>query len=241
MASADFFPLTGVQAFIGRVFTGEDERKGRDNIALLDNGFWRREFAASPGVLGQSIHLDNRHFTIIGVLPPGLRFPTFGRREVWIPLTARRNVGGGGFGDTLVIGRLRPGLSRNAAQAQMDALTDQLRHDGLRYRVPAAVVRPLREWLAADVRGTMWMLSGAAGFLLLIGCANLANLLLARGTERRREMTIRAAMGAARGRLAVQLLTENLLLVFLGGSMGMALAFTAVRAVPAIQSHPTRG
>jgi putative ABC transport system permease protein len=235
LVSADFFPLIGAQPSTGRLFTREDEREGRDDIALLDNGLWHREFAASPSVLGQTVNLNNRQFTIVGVLPPDVHFPTFGRRDVWIPLAARRRPGGGGFGGTLVIGRLRQGVTRDAAQANMDAVTQQIRLEGPGYRVPAAVVTPLREWLASAVRTTLFMLAGAAGFLLLIACANLANLLLTRGTGRRREMTIRAAVGAGRARLAVQMLTESLLLTAIGGLAGMALAYAAVGAVPAIR------
>ena len=235
MVTADFFPLIGVQPSIGRLFTREDEREGSDGIAVLDNGFWRREFAASPAVLGQTINVNNRLFTIVGVLPPNAHFPTFGRPDLWRPLVSRRRLAGGGFGGTLVIGRLRDGVSRTAGQANMDAITEQIRGEGLHYRVPSAVVRPLREWLAGDVRRTLLMLSGAAGFLLLIGCANLANLLLTRGAGRKREMTIRAAIGAGRLRLVVQTLTEGLLLTAIGGSAGMVLAYAAVRAVPAIQ------
>lgn len=236
LVSADFFPLIGVSPSIGRLFTHEEDEPDRDNVALLDNGFWHREFAASPGVLGQSISLDNRQFTVIGVLPPDVHFPTFGPRDVWIPLAAQSRPGGGGMGGMLVVGRVRRGVTREAAQASMDAVTQRIRGDIHGYRVLAAVVAPLREWLAGEVRTTLLMLAGAAAFLLLIACANLANLLLARGTSRRREMAIRAAVGAGRARLAVQMLTESLLLTVVGGVGGMALAYAAVRVAPAIRA-----
>ena len=236
LVSADFLPLIGVNPSIGRLFTREEDEPDRDNVALLDNGFWHREFAGSPGVLGHSINIDNRQFTVIGVLPPDVHFPGFGPREVWLPLAARHRPRGGGIGGTLVIGRLRRGVTREAAQGSMDAVTQQIRADIHGYRPPAAVVTPLREWLTGEVRTTLLMLAGAAAFLLLIACANLANLLLARGAGRRREMAIRAAVGASRSRLAIQMLTESLLLTAIGGVGGMALACAAVRVAPAIRA-----
>ncbi len=236
MVTADFFPLTGVRPALGRLFINAEAQDGRDGVALLDNGFWRREFAASPGVLGQTINFKDRQFTVIGVLPPGVHFPTFGPRDIWIPMVVHRAQGCGGYGATLVVGRLRPGVTREAAQANMDAVTGRIRIDNPCFRRDAAVVVPLREWLAGEVRTTLFMLAGAALFLLLIACANLANLLLTRGTGRRREMAIRAAVGAGRARLAAQMLSESLLLTSMGGMAGLALAYAAVRAAPAIRA-----
>ena len=236
LVSAEFFPLIGVNPTLGRLFTRQEDEPDRDNVALLDNRFWRREFAANPGVLGQTISLDNRPFTVIGVLPPDVHFPTFGERDLWIPLAAQHRPRGGGIGGLLVMGRLRPGVTREAAQSAMDAVTRQIHADIRAYSAPGAAVKPLREWLAGEVRSTLLMLAGAAAFLLLIACANLANLLLARGTGRRREMAIRAAVGAGRARLARQMLTESLLLTAIGGAAGMALAYAAVRVAPAIRA-----
>jgi predicted permease len=234
--SADFLPLLGVNPPLGRLFSSHEDESGRDNVALLDSDFWRREFGANRSVLGRSISLDNRQFTIIGVLPPGVHFPTFGRRDVWVPLAARRRPFGGGIGGVLVIGRLRRGATREAAQASMDAVTRQIHTDIRSYRAADAAVAPLREWFAGEVRATLLMLAGAAAFLLLIACANLANLLLGRGASRRREMAIRAAVGAGRARLAAQMLTESLLLTAIGGAGGLALAYVAVRVAPSIRA-----
>jgi len=237
MVNGDFFPIIGARPVLGRLFTREDERQGSDNVAVLDNGFWQREFSASPTVLGRSINIKDRQFTIVGVLPPGVHFPTFGTRDVWIPLASDREQSCGGYGGTLVLGRLREGVSREAAQSNMDAVNEQVRTANPCFRrVTGAVVVPLREWLAGDVRTTILMLAGAAVFLLLIACANLANLLLTRATGRRREMAIRAAIGAGRWRLAVQMLTESLLLTTLGGAAGIGLAAAAVRVAPAIRA-----
>jgi putative ABC transport system permease protein len=236
LVSAEFLPLIGVNPALGRLFTREEDEPDRDNVALLDNGFWHREFAASRGALGQSVSIDGRQYTVIGVLPPDVHFPGFGPRDVWIPLATGHRPNGGGYGGTLVIGRLRRGVSREAAQASMDAVTQRIRADIHGYRPLAAVVTPLREWLAGEVRTTLLMLAGAAAFLLFIACANLANLLLARGAGRRREMAIRAAVGAGRARLAVQMFIESLLLTALGGVGGMVLAYAAVRVAPAIRA-----
>ena len=233
--SADFLPLIGVRP-LWAACSPARRTTGRDNVALLDNGFWRREFSGSPGVLGQSIRIADREFTVIGVLPSDVHFPTFAPRDVWLPLAAGRSPHGGGRGGTLVIGRLRRGLTREAAQANMDAVTRRIRADLPEFAVAPAVVTPLRGWLAGEVRTTLLMLAGAAAFLLLIACANLANLLLAHGAGRRREMAVRAAMGAGRARLAAQMLTESLLLTVIGGVAGMALAYAAVRVVPAIRA-----
>jgi putative ABC transport system permease protein len=234
--TAGFFRLIGLQPSIGRVFTREEDEPGHDIVALLGNNFWHREFAASPGVLGQTISLNDRQVTVIGVLPPDVHFPGFGPSDIWIPLAARTNPGGGGLGGTLVVGRLRPGTSREAAQAEMDTVTRRMRSELTRFPTRGAVVVPLREWLAGEVRGTFFMLAGAAAFLLLIACANLANLLLARGAARRREMAIRASVGAGGRRLAAQMLTESLVLAAIGGLGGMALATAIVRAAPAIRA-----
>jgi len=234
--SAGFFPMIGVLPALGRLFTRDEDQDGRDSVALLDHGFWQREFGGSPKVLGQTIVLGERPVTIIGVLPPETHFPGFGARDIWVPLAAKASLGGGGRGDVLAIGRLRPGVTREGAQAAMDAVTRQIGIERTRYRASAAVVTPLQPWLVGEVRRTFLMLAGAAAFLLLIACANIANLVLARGTGRRREMAIRASVGAGRARLAAQLLTESVLLAAIGGVIGMGLAVAAVRAAPAIRA-----
>lgn len=232
--SSNFFALIGVRPALGRLFSGEEDRDGRDSVALLDAGFWHREFGGDPNVLGKTVILKERAFTVIGILPAELRFAGFGAADVWIPLAARPSTGGAGRGDILAIGRLRQGATRESAQAEMDAITKQIALERSQYRPSAAVVMPLHDWLISEARRTFVMVLGAAAFLLLIACANIANLMLVRGTGRSREMAIRASLGAGRKRLAAQMLTESVLLAAIGGVVGMALAFAAVRAVPAI-------
>ena len=234
--SAAFLPLIGVQPALGRLFTPEEDRDGRDSVVLLDHGFWQREFAGNPNALGRTIVLNERPVTIIGVLPPDTRFPGFGQRDIWVPLAAKGNTNSWGRGGVIAIGRLRPGVTAKAAQAEMDAVARQIAVERPMYRTTTAVVMPLQPWLVGEVRRTFLMLAGAAAFLLLIACANIANLVLARGTGRRREMAIRASVGAGRGRLAAQMLTESLLLSIIGGVVGMGLAVVAVKAAPAIRA-----
>jgi predicted permease len=237
MVSSEFFRLIGKQPALGRMFSREEDQDGGEPVVLLDNAFWRREFGGDPGVLGRTITLAETAYTIVGVLPPDTRFPGSGRRDLWMPLKARLSLGCGGRGGILAIARLRSGVTRQGAQAEIDALREPINRELASCRARgSAVVMPLRDWLVGEARGTFLMVLGASVLLLLIACANLANLMLARGTGRRREMAIRAAIGAGRWRLAAQRLTESLLLAAIGGALGTALAFAAVRAAPAIRA-----
>jgi predicted permease len=232
--SAGFFDLIGVRPELGRLFSPEEDELGHNSVALIDDEIWRRKFGRDPGVLGQTVVLGNSPLTIIGVLPPDTRFPGSGRRDLWTPLAAYLSLGCGGK-EFLTIGRLRPGVTRGAAQAEIDALRPHIAKE-LACGMRRGIVMPLRDWLTEGIRGQFLMLAGAAAFLMLIACANLANLMLARGTGRRREMAIRAAIGAGRWRLAAQSMTESLLLAAIGGLFGVALASAAVRAAPAIKA-----
>jgi putative ABC transport system permease protein len=176
--SSGFFDLIGVRPEIGRLFTREEDQRGRDTVALIDDAVWRREFGRDPGVLGKTIVLGDRRLTIIGVLPPGARFPGSGPREVWLPLAAQLSLGCAGRGNLLAIGRLSPGVTREAARAEIDVLRPQIAKE-LNCGMRRGIVMPLRDWLTGGIRGQFLMLVGAAAFLMLIACANLANLMLA--------------------------------------------------------------
>lgn len=232
--SYDFFRLIGAQPLIGRSFTEDEDQGGERPVALLDAGFWRREFGADPNILGRTVILDEKSFQIIGVMPGGLRFANFGVTDFWIPLVANRSARAGG--DVVAIGRLRPGVTQEAAQAEMDAIMQQIRREQQQDSQTYVVVKPLHEWIVGDVRRTFLVLLGAVSFVLLICCANIANLLLARTAARRKEMAIRAALGAGRGRLVRQTLIESVMLAMIGGAVGAGLAVMIVNAVPAIQS-----
>jgi putative ABC transport system permease protein len=231
-ASAEIFDLMGARPLVGRLFSAEETQPGHDQVVLLDEGFWRREFGGDPHVIGQSMIFGELQRTIVGILPAGIRFADFGARDVWMPLVRRPN---GEYGGVVVVGRLCPGVTPAGAQAVVNAVMAQspYRRSG---KLPTAFVKPLREWMVGDVRSTFLTLMGAAAFILLIACANVANLLLARAAARQREMALRAALGAGRWRLARQALVESVLLGTMGGAAGTVLAFAATRAVPAIKA-----
>jgi predicted permease len=232
--SDDFFAVIGARPVLGRVFSQNEDRPGQPSVARLNTGFWQREFGGDPRILGRTIVLDDNRFTIIGVVPADLRFAYFGATEVWIPLAAHPNFRSGG--GTVVIGRLRNRVTPAAAQTEMDAVMEQIRREHIEDSQTYVAVKPLDEWMVGDVRRTFLALLGAVAFVLLICCANIANLLLARGMTRQKEMAIRAALGAGRGRLVRQSLIESLLLSLIGGTLGVALAALSVYAVPAIKA-----
>jgi predicted permease len=233
--SYDFFRLIGTRPLVGRSFTKDEDQVGQASVALLDAGFWRREFGADSNILGRTIVLDDKPVMIIGIMPAELRFASLlGLPDVWIPLAANRDFRGGG--DVVAIGRLRPGITQEAARTEMDAIMQQIGREHREDSENCVVLKPLHEWIVGDVRRTFLVLLGAVAFVLLICCANTANLLLARTQARQKEMAIRAALGAGRGRLVRQTLIESVLLSMIGGAVGAALAALAVRAVPVIKS-----
>ncbi len=234
VTSYDFFQLIGAQPLLGRSFGKEEDQPGRASVALIDEGFWQRQFGGDPKVLGRTVVLDEKPFTIIGVMPGRLRFAHFGLTDVWIPLAANRSFRSGG--DVVALGRLRPGVTQGAAQTEMDAVMQQIRREQQQDSQTYVVVKPLHEWVVGDVHRTFLVLLGAVALVLLLCCANIANLLLARNSARQKEMAIRVALGAGRARLVRQTLIESIILSMFGGAAGAGLATLAVRAVPWIRS-----
>jgi predicted permease len=231
--SFNFFSLVGVQPILGRTFTKDEDQPGRGDVALVDAGFWRRELGGEADLLGRKIILDDKLYSIIGVLPPGVRFGYFAT-DIWIPMAADRRFRAGG--DVVAVGRLRPGVTRETAQAEMDAIMRAIGHEHVQDSKTGVLVEPLHDWVVGDVRRTFLLLMGAVAFVLLICCANIANLLMAHSTSRQQEMAIRAILGAGRWRLARQSLVESILLASIAGSVGFWLAVAVVRAVPRIRS-----
>jgi putative ABC transport system permease protein len=229
--SSGFFRTLGVQPLLGRAFTRQEDQPGQGTVALLDAGFWRREFGGDPNILGRSIVLDDRPYHIIGVLPE-IRF--YGATDIWTPIEANRMFRGGG--DVVAVGRLHPAVTQKAAQAEMHAIMAQIRREHREDSKTGVLVEPMQDWVVGDIQSSFFMLLGAVAFVLLICCANIANLVLARSMARRKEMAIRAALGAGRLRLVRQSVIESVLLAVIGGGLGIALAFAAVRAVPAIRA-----
>jgi predicted permease len=229
--TADLFPLLGVQPALGRAFlTGEDQ-PGAAAVAVIGDGLWRRRFGGDPALVGRTIVLGGKSVTVVGVMPPGFQFAPFWftQAELWLPLVlgdpSHNRLADRDGRSLRVFARLRPGVSRDQAQAEMDLIWR-----GLEQRYPdsdrhlAVVVDPLHEKVVRNVRQPLLILLAAVGFVLLIGCANVANLLLARASARRKELGLRAALGASRGRLLRQLLAESALLAITGGALGVLLA-----------------
>ena len=234
--SAVFFSLLGVKPALGRDFMSGEDEPGAGPVVLISADLWKRKFSAAPDVLGKSLTLDDKSYTIVGVLPAS--FNLFRSIDVYVPIgqwnnpaLRNRSAGLGIHG----IGRLRPGVTLEQAQADMDRVMRDL---AATYpdanRGNGASLIPLKELLVGDVRLILWMLLGAVGFVLLIACVNVSNLLLARSTGRTREFAIRAALGARQSRLIRQLLTESVLLALIGGALGLLLAGWGTRAALAV-------
>jgi predicted permease len=234
--SPGFFPLLGVQAQFGRVFRDEEGQPGRDNVALISNGLWKRRFASNPAVVGTTIPINSRGFVIVGVLPEGFSYPA--DVEMWAPLSfsaddlSPNNRGSHGLE---VIARVKPALTLEQARSDMKMVTQRIIDQNPDYDYRRArfyvVLNPLLEETVGDIRKALWILMGAVGFVLLIACANVANLLLVRASAREKEIAIRTALGAGRFRLIRQMLTESALLGVLGGVAGLLLAHWGLKAL----------
>ena len=224
LVTAGFFSTLGVQPVAGRSFLRDEDAPGRDGlIALLSHAFWVRRFGADPAVIGRPLSLDGASYTVVGVLPPGE--PWLNEADVFLPLLRRADAQRGSF-ELAVIGRLKPGVSLEAAQADLARVARELaeRYPDVDKGMGVTIVSA-RSWVASDaLRRSLWILMGAVGFMLLIACVNLMNLLLAKATVRAREQALRVALGASRWRIVRQMLAESLLLSALGAGLGIALA-----------------
>jgi predicted permease len=220
--SEDFFRAFGIYPALGRAFIREEDTPGGPRVAILSDGLWRRRFGADPGVVGQTVTLNDQPVTVVGVMPP--QFAVGFGVDLFVPMQARPNANYDP--NATVVGRLRPGVAIEQARAELRVIAEKYRAAFPKHMMEGETVgaRPYRELFTQDVGHYLWILLGAVSFLLLIACANVANLQLTRAAARRREIAVRMAMGASGSRIVRQLLTEGLLLAFAGGAVGLLLA-----------------
>ncbi|HSF24050.1 MAG TPA: ABC transporter permease [Blastocatellia bacterium] len=230
--SASLFPVLGINAKLGRTFSQDEDQPGRNKVALLSHALWQSRFGAQPNAVGASIGINGENYTVIGVMPDGFRFPD--QDDIWIPLTIdKAKPEERGSHGLEVVAKIKPGVTPEQASVELSNIAATLQG-----RYPDNYPQdggwglffvPMLDELVGKVRPALWVLLGAVGFVLLIACVNVANLLLARAGTREKEFAVRAALGAGRGRLVRQMITESLLLALIGCTVGLALAWSCVR------------
>ncbi|HVG29690.1 MAG TPA: ABC transporter permease [Pyrinomonadaceae bacterium] len=237
VAETNLFTVLGANPMLGRTFAEEDGEPGRGNVIVISHGFWQRQFGGAADVVGKTVALEGAKVTVIGVMPADFKWfvkensQTGKPAELWVP-TRLRPVQGRYLS---AVGRLKPGVSFAEAQSEMNAVMAHIGQERPQYNTNMGVTLvPVREQLAGEIKKPLLILLGAVAFVLLIACANVANLMLARAASRSKEIAIRAALGAGSGRIVRQLLTESLLLAVAGGLLGVGLATWGVDALVAL-------
>ncbi len=224
--SHNMFSVLGVNALFGRSFSEDDERRGQNQVALIGYNLWRRRFGGDKGLVGHQITLDNKNYSVVGVMPPDFEFPIQTERvEVWVPLLLPEDMSqlrGAHYLD--VVGRIKPGVSLTQAHADLEVIAQRLALQFPKFVPGKTTVVPLKQDMVGEVQPYLLMLAGAVILVFLIAAANVASLMLARAAERQKEFALRTALGASRSRITRQLLTESLILSSLGGVGGVLLA-----------------
>ena len=235
----NFFSALGARPALGRVFLPEEDQPGKNKVVVLSHNFWQRRFGGDPSIVNKNITLNDESYAVVGIMPPSFQFGReFGQIvDLWTPIAftpEQLSYDRLTFENLFVFARLKPGVTIGQAQAELDTIAANLRRDYM----PGAdrsnwglVTGSINELVVGAIRRALWILMGIVGLVLLIACANVANLLLARAADRQKEMAIRTALGAGRWRVIRQLLTESVLLSVMGGALGLALAYTGINAL----------
>jgi putative ABC transport system permease protein len=227
--SFDFFRVVGVEPAIGRSFTSQEDRPGGEPVAVLSADLWQRRFGGDASVIGRQVLINGRHHSVVGVMPRGGTGGEFlSKADIFVPL--RPSMQGDPNPNYMMVGRLKDGVSLKQARADLQLVAEKYRATKQRKMDPreSVTAQPLQEYLAKDVRGLLWILMTTVGFVLLIACANVANLQLTRSVDRRKEVAVRLALGAGLRRVVMMLVTEGMLLALIGGVAGVLLAWWGI-------------
>src|ERR1700754_1316758 len=235
--TAQMFQVLGVSPVLGRTFNADEDQPGRERVVVLSHRLWQRRFGGDAGIIGQQVTFDGESYTIVGVMPADFQFAPFWatKAELWSPLNLAARANDRGGQSLRVFARLKPDVTRAMAQAEVATIFHRLEQEHPETNKGLAIaVEPLHEQVVGKARPALLILFGAVSFVLLIACANVANLMMARATSRQKEIALRTALGASSARIARQLLTESVVIALIGGAFGLLLSIAGMRALLAL-------